>query len=225
MSEHRFAELLGPYALGDLPVEEKLELERHLEACSECRGELEGVRQTHDLLRKVAASGPPPELKARVLSRATGAETPPSRLGGGRRLWIPVAAALLVVAVLGVGLFQVIANDSSAGVPLTATALAPEASGEVRGERAGENIRIQLEVRGLPELREDEYYEMWYAREDGERISCGAFRTDPEGPTSVNFTTPVNARSYPEIEVTREDDDGDPRTSGEKVLEGELQAS
>ncbi len=68
------------------------------------------------------------------------------------------------------------AGGSSTGVPLTATALAPEASGKVRGERAGENIRIELDVRGLPELREDEYYEMWYAREDGERISCGAFR-------------------------------------------------
>jgi hypothetical protein len=144
--------------------------------------------------------------------------------GGRRRFWIPAAATLLVVAVLGIRLFQVIANDSSAGVPLTATALAPEASGEVRGERAGENIRIQLEVRGLPELREDEYYEMWYAREDGERISCGAFRPDPEGPTSVNFTTPINAKFYPEIEVTRQADDGNPQTSGQKVLEGELPA-
>jgi anti-sigma-K factor RskA len=224
VSEHRFAELLGPYALGDLLGEEKRELERHLEACPECRGELERVRQTHDLLRKVAASGPRPELKARVLAGATGAETPPSLSGGRRRFWIPAAATLLVVAVLGVGLFQVIANDSSAGVPLTATALAPEASGEVRGERAGENIRIQLEVRGLPELREDEYYEMWYAREDGERISCGAFRPDPEGPTSVNFTTPINAKFYPEIEVTRQADDGNPQISGQKVLEGELPA-
>ncbi len=131
---------------------------------------------------------------------------------------------MLVVTVLSVGLFQPIIGDSLAGVPLTATALAPEASGEVRGERVGENIRIELDVRSLPELGEDEYYEMWYAREDGERISCGAFRTAPEGQTSVNFTTPINARYYPEIEVTRQADDGDPQASGEKVLEGRLPA-
>jgi anti-sigma-K factor RskA len=214
--------LLGPYALGDLSVEEKRDLEHHLEACPECRGELERVRQTHELLREVAASEPPPELKARVLAQATGQT--PSRPGSRWRLWVPAAAALLVVAVLGVGLFQVIAGGSSSGVPLTATALAPEASGEVRGERAGENIRIQLDVRGLPEPQEDEYYEMWYAREDGERISCGAFRPDPEGRATVNFTTPLNARSYPEIEVTREADDGNPQASAEKVLEGRLPA-
>jgi len=109
-------------------------------------------------------------------------------------------------------------------VPLTATALAPEASGELRGERAGENIRIELDVRGLPELGEDEYYEMWYAKEDGERISCGAFRPAPDGQTTVYLTTPLNARDYPEIEVTREADAGNPQASGEKVLEGELPA-
>ena len=222
MTEDRFAELLGPYALGDLSVEEKRELERHLEECPGCRSELDRVRQTHDLLRELAATTPPPELKVRVLaSAAAGSSSRSSR--GGRRLWVPVAAALLVVAVLGVGVFQAITGGSSAGLPLTATALAPGANGEVRGERAGENIRIELAVRGLPELREDEYYEMWYAREDGERISCGAFRTDPESWTTVNFTTPVNARAYPEIEVTREADDGNPESSGEKVLTGELQ--
>ena len=138
---------------------------------------------------------------------------------------VPAAAALLVVAVLGVGLLLAFLDDSSAGLPLTATALAPEASGVVRGEPAGENIRIELEVRGLPELGEDEYYEMWYYTEEedgGGRISCGAFRTAPEGQATVNFTTPLNAREYPEIEVTREPDDGDPASSGEAVLEGDL---
>jgi len=222
VTKDRFAQLLGPYALGDLSVEEKRDLERHLEECPVCRSEMAHVRQTHDLLREVAATAPPPELKARVLASVTaGSSSRSSR--GGWRLWVPVAAALLVVAILGIGAFQAITGGSSAGLPLTATALAPGASGEVRGERAGENIRIELAVRDLPELREDEYYEMWYAREDGERISCGAFRAGPEGWTTVNFTTPVNARAYPEIEVTREADDGNPESSGEKVLTGELQ--
>lgn len=226
MIEDRFGELLGSYVLGELTAEEERELERHLRECPSCRGELDLVRQTHDLLREVATSGPQPELKARVLAQATG-KTPAARSAlGGWRLWIPAAAALLVVAILGVGLLPAILGDSSGGIPLTATALSPGANGVVRGEQAGENIQIDLEVRGLPELREDEYYEMWYAREDGERISCGAFRTGPEGSqTTVSFTTPVNARAYPEIEITREPDDGDPGSSGEKFLEGRLQNS
>jgi anti-sigma-K factor RskA len=223
MTEDRYGELLGPYVLGELTAGEERELERHLEECPECRNELESIRHTHELLRKEAATAPPPELKDRVLVQAT-SETP-ARSGVRRRLLVPAAVALLVVAVLGVGLLLAFLDNSSAGLPLTATALAPGASGVVRGEPAGENIRIELEVRGLPELGEDEYYEMWYYSEEedgGARISCGAFRTAPEGQTIVNFTTPLNAREYPEIEVTREPDDGDPASSGEAVLEGDL---
>jgi anti-sigma-K factor RskA len=214
---------LGPYVLGELTTDEERELEHHLEGCPACRNELESIRRTHEILRKEAATAPLPELKDRVLAQATGEISERSR--SRWRLLVPAAAALLVVAVLGVGLLPAFLDDSSAGLPLTATALAPEASGVVRGEPAGENIRIELEVRGLPELGEDEYYEMWYYTEEedgGGRISCGAFRTTPEGQTTVNFTTPLNAREYPEIEVTREPDDGDPASSGEAVLEGDL---
>jgi anti-sigma-K factor RskA len=223
VTEDRFSGLLGPYVLGDLTADEKNELEHHLEGCPECRNELENIRHTHEILRKEAATVPPPELKDRVLAQATGEISERSR--SRWRLLVPVAAALLVVVVFGVGLLLAFLNNASAGLPLTATALAPEASGVVRGEPAGENIRIELEVRGLPELGEDEYYEMWYYTEDedgGGRISCGAFRTAPEGQTTVDFTTPLNAREYPKIEVTREPDDGDPVSSGEAVLEGDL---
>src|SRR5215212_3601400 len=106
--------------------------------------------------------------------------------------------------------------------PLPATAVAPGASGELQGEKVGENIRVELEVEGLPELREHEYYEMWYATEDGERISCGTFRAQPEGRTTVNLTAPALAASYPVIEVTREPDAGDPAASGKNILVGDL---
>jgi anti-sigma-K factor RskA len=221
VNDDRFKELLGPYLLGELSVEEARELERHLEGCSGCRSELARVRQTHDLLRELAAGEPPPELKARVLAQAR--SEIPARPAGGWRIWIPAAAALLVVAVLGIGLIRAITGDSSEGIPLTATADAPEAGGEVRREVEGGNFRIELTVWDLPELREDEYYEMWYyADKDDGRISCGTFRVGPEGRTTVNLTAPASARSYPEIEITREPDDGDPDSSGVEVLEGNL---
>ena len=224
MTEDRFEELLGPYLLGELSVEEERELERHLEECSACRDELTRARQTHDLLRELVASEPPPELKTHVLERTRGESLARSR--GPWRVWIPTAAALGVLTILGVGLLRMISGDSSAGVPLTATTLAPEAGGEVRTEEVGENLRVELVVWGLPELHEDEYYEMWYyTEEDGGRISCGTFRVHPEGQTTVNLTAPMSVRSYPEIEITREPDDGDPQASGKKVLEGQLRDS
>jgi anti-sigma-K factor RskA len=223
VAEDRFEELLGSYLLGELTVEEERELERHLEGCSECRRELDRARQTHNLLRQLAATEPPPELKDQLLVQVRGEI--PARSAGGWWFWASAAAALLVVAVLGLGLFRAITDDSSSGVPLTATALAPEAGGEVRVEEVGENFRVELEVWGMPELEKDEYYEMWYYAADGGRISCGTFRVGPEGRTTVNLTAPASASDYPDIEITREPDDGDPGSSGEDVLEGKLQST
>jgi anti-sigma-K factor RskA len=231
VTEDRFEELLGSYLLGELTVEQEHELERHLAGCPGCRSELNRVLQSHDHLRKLAASEPPPELKARVLERVR--DETPARSDVRWWLWASAAAALLVVAVLGIGLLQVLTSGSSTGVPLTATALAPEAGGEVQVEEVGENLRVDLEVWGMPELKGDEYYEMWYYAEDGGRnnaedggrISCGTFRVGPEGRTSVNLSAPANSRHYPEIEVTREPNDGDPGSSGEEVLEGELRST
>jgi anti-sigma-K factor RskA len=218
VSEDRVGELLGPYVLGELTTDEERELERHLEECPSCWTELSIVWGTHNALRRAAASEPPPELKARTLARAKGESSARSRYRW--ELWAPMAAALLVVAVLGTGLLRAITADSSSGVPLAATALAPDAGGEVRVEEVGENLQVKLEVRGLPKLKEGEYYEMWYYAEDGGRISCGTFRVGPEGDTTVNLTAPATAKHYPEIEITREPDDGDPGASGDEVLKG-----
>jgi anti-sigma-K factor RskA len=221
VAEDRFEGLLVSYLLGELTVEKERELEHHLEGCSGCRDELARARQTHDLLRELTAAGPPPELKARVLARARGEI--PARFRSRWRFWVP-AAALLAIAVLGAALLWTITGDSSEGIPLTATVPASEGGGEVSGKVDGGNLQIELVVWNLPELRKDEYYELWYAKEGGGRISCGTFRAQQGSQTIVNLTAPANAVSYPEIEVTREPDDGDPGSSGEKVLVGDLRS-
>src|SRR5918998_5357913 len=105
MSEDRFEELLGLYLLGELTVEEERELERHLEECSECQHEYARVRQTHTFLRRLAASEPPAELKERTLGQVR-TEVPTSS-GSSWWIWVP-AAALLLAALLGVGILRAI---------------------------------------------------------------------------------------------------------------------
>src|SRR5918997_6547271 len=167
MSEDRFGGLLGPYVLGELTPEEERELELHLEECSSCWDELRVVWGIHNVLREAAASEPPPELRASTLARAKGESSARSRVRW--TVWVPMAAALLVAAVLGFGLLRSMVDGPSEGVPLTATALAPEAGGVVRGEVVGENLRVELEVWDMPKLKEGEYYEMWYYAQDGSR--------------------------------------------------------
>ena len=234
-----FEELQGPYVLRQLSAKEERELERHLEDCAKCRQELDHIRQTHNLLRQLAANKPPAELPGRVLAQVR--DEIPTRSGSGWRLWVSAAAALLIVALLGVGLFRTISDNSSSGVALAATSQAPEAGGEVQVEEVGENLRVELVVWSMPKLKADEYYEMWYYAddddrndaddddrndaEDGGRISCGTFRVGPEGHTTVNLTAPASSRHYREIEITREPDNGDPSSSGEEVLEGKLRST
>ena len=218
MSEDRFEKLLGPYVQGELSGAEERELEQHLEGCSDCQADLEDLRHAHGILR-ATAGGPPPELKEWVMARVR--SEPRHRPTVRWRLWLPVAAALLVVAILGLGLLRTVSGPSD-GLALTATNVAPQAGGELRGERIGDNLKIELEAWGLPEPENGEYYEMWYAREGGGRISCGTFAAQPEGSTTVSMSAPASAVAYPEIEVTLEPDDGDPGSSGKVVLRGSL---
>ena len=152
-------------------------------------------------------------------------EETPARSIGGWWLWGSAAAALLLVAILGVGLFREITGDPATAVSLTATELAPEAGGEVQVEEVGKNFQVELEVWDMPELEDNEYYEMWYYAEGDGRISCGTFRVGAEGHTTVNLTAPTTARDYREIEITRELDDGNPRASSEEILEGNFRSS
>jgi anti-sigma-K factor RskA len=219
VSEDRFEHLLGPYVLGELTDAEKQELERHLESCATCRENLDDVRYVHGTL-KTAVGGPPPELKEWVLARVR-AEARQSPTAGWKA-WLPAAAAvLLIAAVLGFGLLRMVSGPSD-GLALTSTSAAPQAGGELRGEQVGENFKVELEAWGLPEPRAGEYYEMWYAREGGERISCGTFQAQKDGHTTVNMSAPASAVAYPEVEVTLEPDDGNPGSSGKVVLKGSL---
>ena len=219
MSEDRFEHLLGPYVLGELTDAETRELERHLESCATCREHLDDVLYAHGTL-KTAVGGPPPELKEWVLARVR-AEARQSPTAGWK-VWLPAAAAVLLVAtVLGFGLLRMVSGPPD-GLALTATSAAPQAGGELRGEQVGENFKVELEAWGLPEPREGEYYEMWYARDGGERISCGTFQAQKDGHTTVNMSAPASAVAYPQVEVTLEPDDGDPGSSGKVVLKGSL---
>ena len=218
MSEDRFEKLLGPYVLGELTAEEERELEHHLERCPSCRNDLDEVRHAHGTLR-AAAAGPPPELKDWVLARARSEGHHPAM--GRWRIWLPVAAALLVVALLSFGLLRAFTGPSD-GLALTATSAAPQAGGELSGEQVGDNLEIELDAWGLPKPADGGHYEMWYARKGGGRISCGTFSATPDGRATVSMSAPVSAVAYPEIEITQEPDDGDPGSSGKVVLKGSL---
>jgi anti-sigma-K factor RskA len=218
VSEDRFETLLGPYVLGELTEGEERGLERHLEECPSCQNDLDGLRSADGMLRS-AAAGPPPELKEWVLARARSERGHTTR--GRWRIWVPVAAALLVVTLLSFGAIRTLTGPSD-GLALAATSAAPQAGGELQGEQVGDNLKVELDAWGLPKPKKGGYYEMWYAEADGGRISCGTFTVQPDGSATVSMSAPVSSVAYPEVEVTQEPDDGNPGSSGKVVLKGSL---
>jgi len=108
MTAHeQFADDLARYALGELAGEERAALERHLEACTACRRELEALRGDLALLAVSAAGAAPPQ-RARVRLLQAAAREPRGRRFPARRpfwAWAP-AAAVVVLAVLSLALWM-----------------------------------------------------------------------------------------------------------------------
>jgi hypothetical protein len=222
VNEHlRLRDLLGPYVMGALGPEEERNVEEHLEGCPSCREEVSDLRLAHERLTDLVnmEETPPPELKDRLLTGMPRRET--------RRVPLAAAAAILcVLAVLGVlystGFF---APHEVASANLQATDLAPEAGGELRVREEDPNARAELEVWGLPQPGEDEYYELWFGKEGG-RMSAGTFTVDARGRETLSMTVPEEASGYDQVGITIEQFPKEPRMSAAKpVLTGELEES
>ncbi len=223
MSEHsRVRDLLGPYVLGALEPEERLEVEDHLQVCARCTEEAQELRLTHDRLMDLASitETPPVGLKERVMERV------PRRERRRVPLAVVAAAVLCVLAVL-VGLYSstILEREALASATLEPTDLAPNAGGELHLRKDDPNATAELEVWGLPRPGEDEYYELWFGTEKG-RMSAGTFTVDADGRDTVYMSVPEEAGEYERVGITLEKFPEEPRISSAKVvLGGELRGS
>jgi hypothetical protein len=174
---------LGAYALGQLPEEERIALEAHLDGCPECRNEADSLRGVARLMpladpaRIVAPTPrPPAELRERI-EAVIGEEQASERKQRRRRRFgfgfagVAAAAAAAVLAIVaftggsgeqGPPEQQVAFHDVPKGIEIDAT-LQPHAFGtEIRmyvsGVRSGTLCRVFL--RGT----------------DGRRYPAGSFR-------------------------------------------------
>lgn len=123
--------LTGAYAVDALPAAEREVFEVHLEACAPCAQEVRELQETAARLGGAAVAAAPADLKARVLAEidATRQERPApadedaDELATVTRMvprWVAsslgVAAALLIVAVGGLGVLVTSMQDQLAGL-------------------------------------------------------------------------------------------------------------
>lgn len=239
MIDQRLRDQLAGYALGALDPAERKDVEAQLDASSELRHELANFREIAGLVALGSAEQPVPErLKGNILARAwrdvieTQKRTPllrrwlaPIRLAfaGRPALALSAAAAMLVIAVLGVWNVQLgTTNDSLRGqiqlAQATGTGVAPDASGEVI--YLPEQRLTVLRVRSLPELDEGMVYQVWFIA-DGAATTAGFLDVTSASAEAI-AAVPGNPIDFDGLAVSIESAPGVPKPTGPIVLTADL---
>ena len=143
--------------------------------------------------------------------------------GGSRRRWarpgilVAAAAAVIAVALTGVLLLR----DTSPpqrrfDVALSATELAPGASGDASMIKTNSGWEIHLQAVGLPRLENGQFYQAWLRNADGVLVPIGSFN---EG-TDVTLWAGVSPETFSTFTITKEAADGQQDSSGQRVMSG-----
>lgn len=121
------------------------------------------------------------------------------------------AAVIAVVVTVGGG-----SNATQFQAALSGTALAPGASAQVTLTQTQGGWRISLQGQGLPRLDNGYYYEAWLKNSAGILVPVGTFNQ----PNNVTLWAGVPPTEYPTVTITRQRADGNPASSGQRVLVG-----
>lgn len=157
--------------------------------------------------RAAASDGP---------SRSVPAATRPRR---GRRPRVLGAVAGLAAAAAAVAIAVIVSGGSHPTqyqAALAGTAIAPAATAQVTLTQTVSGWRITLQGRGLPRLDNGYYYEAWLKNAAGILVPVGTFNQ----PNNVTLWAGVPPTQYPTITITRQQADGNPASSGQRVLVG-----
>lgn len=130
------------------------------------------------------------------------------------------AGGLLAAVAIVLALVLVLTNARTQPVrfraALAGTALSPGASGEATLTKTTGGWRVDLRVTGLPRLANGRFYEAWLKNPRGVLVPIGTFNQ----PTNITLWAGVPPTEFPTLTVTRQVANGNPASSGERVLVG-----
>jgi anti-sigma-K factor RskA len=223
-------DLVAPYALDALDDEERVQFERHLDECADCRSQLAELQEATTALAYAESVEPPAALRQRILDAA---RENGKVLQFPRRRWLfpasVVAAAAAAVVAIGVGLWATelsrdldrerSAKESYAravellGGGATVTRLA-DAEG---GLLVAPNGEAALVVCGLQPAPEGKTYEAWVIEGETPR-PAGLFRGGGGCPPVL---LERDVRRGSQVAVTLERRGGAPRPTGPILVRSE----
>jgi anti-sigma-K factor RskA len=214
MSDHReYRDELAAYALGSLELSEKLEVERHVAGCDECREYLLWLDPAVDLLPVSVEQRTPPASLKRSLMSAVDQEIKAERTAEKARkrseqglwgtIWRPVTVAVLSIALIGgVTVGWILGGSEPESEFFEAESLAQigpemEAKLEVQGDEG------TLHVIKLPGLPPEQDYQAWVQR-DGHMTPSTTFDIREDGDVAIEGSLDGAEGVY----ITREPEGG-----------------
>jgi anti-sigma factor RsiW len=216
LSTPELEELIGAYALDAVDPEERDAVEGHLVDCPRCRSELAGHLEVAALLGNTGAPAPdgvwarivtsleepPPALRLSVAPIAGSGRSSSRRRWVNRSLVLAVAAAIAVIAFLGVevvrqdhridqmrgeiaaasgspglqaAMVQAMGDPSSQKMNLASPSGAPMSAAAVMTED-GTGYFLAT---AMPPLQDGRTYQLWGVMADGQVVSLGVLGNDP----------------------------------------------
>lgn len=193
MTDEEFEELAAADSVGALSDDERRLLE--LEAARDPRRAeqlLEARLAAAAFAETVPAVDPPARIRAQLLDAIN--DEPPAR-SRRRRPWFVLAAAVAGLAVIGGGFYAVatqlmrpgavVALDEIESATDAASASADLPSGGEMTLHWSESLgQAVMTAEDLPNLADDEQYEMWFVRAEGP-VSAGLVDHDGAHPTAL----------------------------------------
>lgn len=208
--DDRIAYLAGD-AVDSLDASERAQLDELREALREPATWVEPDASLEDrIVDAISAEAPARPVRER-------------RRGGffNRPAWVLGAAAAAVAAVVAV--IVIASNGGPAAskqfaMAVSGTPLAPGVHGSARLTKTASGWRIELSVPGLPQLSNGRYYQGWLKNAAGILVPVGTFNDARK----VTLWSGVPVTQFRTLTVTEQQANGNPSSSGRRVLVGTI---
>jgi hypothetical protein len=135
--------------------------------------------------------------------------------------------AVLVAVVAGITALSNSGGGSPSPAPLqfamvvNGTSLAPGAHGSATLTKMSSGWQVELSASGLPHLTNGRYYQAWLKNSAGVLVPIGTFNDA----VKVTLWSGVPVTQFRTLTVTRQEANGNPASSGERVLIGTIKSS
>lgn len=197
MSDHdTYRGWSASYVLGALTAPERLEFERHLSGCDECRREVADFAAIPGLLSRIEAGAPEPAPPGIVAAAAGRVRAQWSALERSRRRWRWTAVAALVVAFAAV--LQGMLPERESGTEWQALSTF-EATGSVTLDARAWGTAVHLDLAGLPPR---DGYVAWVVAATGQRQQIAVWGPTPSGRAVLDSASSVRFDDVAAVVVT-----------------------